>query len=255
MASRIFSRHDASVGMRAHGTSAPVARLFVRSGIDELRVDLEAGPETGAGRAGAVRRVEREGPRLELLDREPVVRAAVLLAVALLLEVGGLAVARRRGDQDHALAEPQGRLDRVGEPAGVRVGDGQLRLGVERPAVLAARGALGRLGMADHIAVDDDLDGVPLVLVELGDVPDVEHLPVDADTDVALPPGALDDAVALGLAVLDERTRGRAAGCPRAGPAPGRRSAGRSGARWRGRWGSAGCRCARTAAAGGRRSR
>src|SRR4029079_11284505 len=33
IASRIFKRHDASVGIRAHGTSAPSARLFERSGI------------------------------------------------------------------------------------------------------------------------------------------------------------------------------------------------------------------------------
>ena len=32
MASRIFSRQDASVGILAHGTSAPDARLFDRSG-------------------------------------------------------------------------------------------------------------------------------------------------------------------------------------------------------------------------------
>ena len=80
-----------------------------------------------------------------------------------------------------------------------------------------AGGAVGRLGMADDVAVDDDLDGVPLVLVELGDVPDVEHLPVDADADVALPPGAFDDAVALGLAVLDERTEDEQPGALRQG--------------------------------------
>ncbi len=33
MASRILSRQDASVGIRAHGTSAPLARLFDRSGM------------------------------------------------------------------------------------------------------------------------------------------------------------------------------------------------------------------------------
>src|SRR5512144_2109570 len=33
IASRIFSRHDASFGIFAHGTRAPAARLFVLSGI------------------------------------------------------------------------------------------------------------------------------------------------------------------------------------------------------------------------------
>ena len=69
----------------------------------------------------------------------------------------------------------------------------------------AARRALGRLGVADDVAVDDDLDRVALVLVELGRVRDVDHLAVDPDADEALAPGAVEDAVALGLAVLDER--------------------------------------------------
>ena len=59
--------------------------------------------------------------------------------------------------------------------------------------------------MADDVAVDDDLDRVALVLVELGRVGDVDHLAVDPDADEALPAGAVEDAVALGLAVLDQR--------------------------------------------------
>ena len=69
----------------------------------------------------------------------------------------------------------------------------------------AALGALGRLGVADDVAVDDDLDRVALVLVERRRLGQVVHLAVDADADEALPPGALEDPVALGLAVLDER--------------------------------------------------
>ena len=77
---------------------------------------------------------------------------------------------------------------------------GSMRTAVRRPL-----GALGRLGVADDVAVDDDLDRVALVLVELRRVGDVDHLAVDADADEALPAGGLEDAVALGLAVLDER--------------------------------------------------
>ena len=173
---------------------------MTRSGID-----LQLGAEAGAGRAGAVRRVEREAARLELVDREAVVRAAVLLAVAPLLERRRLAVARRRGDQDDALAEAERGLDRVGQPAGVRIRDDLAGLRVDRPAVRRARGALGRLGVADDVAVDDDLDRVALVLVELRRVGDVDDLAVDPDADEALPPGAVEDPVALGLAVLDQR--------------------------------------------------
>ena len=150
-------------------------------------------------------RVEREAARLELVGRVAVVRAAELLAVALLLEGRGLVVARRRGDEHDALAEPQRRLDRVGQPAGVRVRDDEAGLGVERTAVVRARRALGRLGMADDVAVDDDLDRMTLVLVELGRVRDVQHLAIDPDADETLAPGAVEDPVALGLAVLDQR--------------------------------------------------
>ena len=78
-------------------------------------------------------------------------------------------------------------------------------LRVDRPAVGRALGAVGRLGVADDVAVDDDLDRVALVLVELRRVGDVEHLAVDPDADEALAAGAVEDPVALGLAVLDER--------------------------------------------------
>ena len=90
---------------------------------DEVGVDLEPRAEAGAGRARAVRRVEREAARLELVGGVAVVRAAVLLAVATFLELERLAVARRRRDQDHALAQAQRRLDRVGQPARVGVRD------------------------------------------------------------------------------------------------------------------------------------
>ena len=91
---------------------------------------------------------------------------------------------------DDALAEPQRGLDRVGQPAGVGVRDDRAGLRVDRPAVGARARALGRLGVADDVAVDDDLDRVALVLVELGRVGDVEHLAVDADADEALAAGA-----------------------------------------------------------------
>ena len=51
-----------------------------------------------------------------------------------------------------------------------------------------------------------------LVLVELGRVGDVDHLAVDPDADEALAPGAVEDPVALGLAVLDERAEDEQAG-------------------------------------------
>src|SRR5215210_9072406 len=66
--------------------------------------------------------------------------------------------------------------------------------------------------MTNDESVDDDLDRVPLVLVELGRVRKVVHLPVDADADEALPPRGLEDAVAFGLAVLDQRAEDEQSG-------------------------------------------
>ena len=91
-------------------------------------------------------------------------------------------------------------------------------LGVDRSAVGRPRRTLGRFGVADDVAVDDDLDGVALVLVELGRrVGDVVHLAVHPDADEALPPGGVDDPVALGLAVLDERAEDEQPGALRQG--------------------------------------
>src|SRR4051794_8778166 len=58
--------------------------------------------------------------------------------------------------------------------------------------------------MTNDEAVDDDLDAVTLVLVEGGRLGEVVHIPVDADADEALPTGVVEDAVALGLPVLDQ---------------------------------------------------
>ena len=80
-----------------------------------------------------------------------------------------------------------------------------------RPARVALR-ALRRLGVADDVAVDDDLDRVALVLVERSRLGEVHRLAVDPDADEALATGALEDPVALGLAVLDERSEDDEAG-------------------------------------------
>ncbi len=184
---------------------------------DEVRIDLQPRAEPGAVRAGAVRRVEREAARLEVVDREPVVRAGVALRVAALLERRRLVLPRRRGDDHDALAETERGLDRVGQPGGVGVGHRQAGLRVERPAVRVARRILGRLGPVDDVAVDDHLDRVALVLVERRRLGQVVLLAVDADADEALLLGGLEHPVALGLAVLDERTEDQQPGPLRQG--------------------------------------
>ncbi len=59
--------------------------------------------------------------------------------------------------------------------------------------------------MAHDQPVDDDLDRVPLVLVEALDLVEVELLPVHADAHEALPANGLEDALALRLAIPDQR--------------------------------------------------
>ena len=164
-------------------------------------------------------RVEAEAARLELVHRGAVVRAAVPLAVAALLEVGRLTVAWRRRDQDHSLAQAQRRLDGVGQPGRIgrlgrltRRGFGRGRLAGRHAARRAlepvGRGGafVGRLfGVPHDESIDHDLDGVALVLVELARLRQIHLLAVDTDAGEALAADLVEDPVALGLAILDHR--------------------------------------------------
>src|SRR5205823_4886757 len=118
---------------------------------------LEPDAEARARRAGAMGRVEREAPRLEIVDRRPVVRAGIPLAEALLLEGSRLTVTGRRGDQDDTLPEPQRGLDGIREPRRIGVLARGAGLGIDRPAAVVAAPAAGRLRPPDHVPIDDDL--------------------------------------------------------------------------------------------------
>ena len=94
-----------------------------------------------ADRAPAERAVEREVVRRELLEAPPAAVARAVLAVAVDVPVRLVGLVADPGDVDHALAQVERRLDRVGQP---------------RP---------GR--PADHRAVDDDLDPVLAAMAQL----------------------------------------------------------------------------------------
>ncbi|MDH6227518.1 hypothetical protein M2169_004488 [Streptomyces sp. MJP52] len=133
---------------------------------DQLGVDLHARADAGAVGAGAEGRVEGEGARLQLLEGEVVVRAVqVLREHALALGVVGREVDEVQ--HDHAAGEAERGLHGVREAA----------LG----------GALHREAVHDH------LDGVLLLLLQLGRVGELDRR--------AVHPGA---AVALGLQVGEE---------------------------------------------------
>ncbi len=193
-------------GQQAADAERTLAQALGRIGDEQCRVDLELGTEARAGGTRAVRRVEREVAGFQLFHREPVDGTAVLLAVAAFVERRRFVLPWGGRDQHDALAEAQRRLDGVGKPRGVGIGHDLAAVRVDRPAVGGPRRAVGRFGVAHDVAVDHDLDGVALVLVELGwRVGDVVHLAIHPDADVALAPGGFDDPVALRLAVLDER--------------------------------------------------
>ena len=81
-----------------------------RVGNEQVGVDLLLRAEPGAARAGAVRRVEREDPRLELGQRDAVLGAGEPLGVRAAL------AALEQVDHDEPLGERDRGLDRLREP-------------------------------------------------------------------------------------------------------------------------------------------
>jgi hypothetical protein len=202
-ASVILSRQPPSV------TSAPTEPPRLHHALGSIRdhevgVDLEARPEARARRAGAVRRVEAEAARLELVDRRAVVRARVALGERRSSK-SGASPSRGAGAIS---TTPSPSRSAVSIESASRAGPDPrslARLRVDRAAALVACPLGGRLGTAHDEPIDDDLDRVALVLVERGRLGEVVLLAIDANADEALLPRRLEDPVALGLAVLDER--------------------------------------------------
>ncbi len=97
-------------GARGPRQDGPVVQRQRRVRHDQLGIDLHLRAEPRAARAGAVRRVEREHPRLQLRHRGAAVQAHEALRV-------GADVPRLRIlDVDDALGARHRRLDRVGQP-------------------------------------------------------------------------------------------------------------------------------------------
>ena len=140
---------------------------------DQLGVDLHLRAEPGAARAGAVRRVEREHPRLQLRHRGAAVEAHEALRVG--DDLVGLDVL----DVDDALGARDGGLDRVGEP-------------------------LPEVG-AHHEPVDHDRDVVLVLLVEDDVLLEPAQLAVDLDAREAVASQLLEELPVLALAAADHR--------------------------------------------------
>ena len=140
---------------------------------DEVGVDLHLRAQAGAARAGAVRGVEGEHPRLELGHRDAAVQAGEALG-----EGQDLAL-RQDLDLEDALGQRDRGLDRVGEP-------------------------LAQLGPHDQ-AVHDDRDVVLELLVEDDLLLEQAQLAVDLDAREALVAQLLELLAVLALAAADDR--------------------------------------------------
>ena len=92
------------------GSDGAVLQRQVGIGDDELGVDLVAGAEPVAGRAGAVRRVEREVARRQVLEAHPAGGAGEVLAEGERVLRGGLTVAGDDHDLGHAVGQGEGGL-------------------------------------------------------------------------------------------------------------------------------------------------
>ena len=118
---------------RAHGAIAPSASDFGSSGTTLRGVEVPGRAQALAGRAGAVRRVERKGPRRHLGHADAADDAGQLAREEPVAAV-------ERVDDDDAVGEVERRLHRI------------------RQALLHAR--------AHDEPVDDDVDGVVLAAVQ-----------------------------------------------------------------------------------------
>ena len=139
---------------------------------EQVGVDLELRAEPRAPRAGAVRRVEREDPRLELGQRDAVLGAREVLAVEERLAVD-------HGDPDEPFRQRRRRLDRLCQP-------------------------LAQVGL-HHEAVDHDLDRVLELLVEDDLLLEQPLLAVDLDAREAVATQLLEDVPELALAAAHDR--------------------------------------------------
>jgi hypothetical protein len=181
----------AAVGARAGpGRDGALGDRQALVGDDEVGVELLQVAEPGAVAAGAVGGVEREDPRLELLQEGAVLRAGEALGVELVDAVVG-----QEGAHE-ALAGGEGELGRLGQARAVR--------------------------LVDLHPVDDDLDVVLLVALEVAGRGLVDRLDdaVETHAGEALLLEVREQLAVLALAAAHDRRQQQRAGARVAGHEP-----------------------------------
>ena len=156
-----------------------------------LLINLEAEAETGAGFAGAMRGVKAERTRLQIINHRAVVGAAELLAEESLFKGRLLLLGGCWGNNGEPLSQLNCRLYGVGKPAAI---------GDRKWLPLLVNGVL------DNKAVDDDLNGVALLLVKLRQIIGTEVVlhAVHAHAAESGLPRRLIHALPLALAIAQE---------------------------------------------------
>ena len=156
------------------GVEGPLGQRHVRIRHHELGIHFEVRSQPVAARARAVRRVEREVPRLQLFERQAVEQAREVLRVC----VDRAAVDEL--DRDHPIGKAERRLDGVGE--------------TPLDPVL------------HHEPVDDDVDRVLVIAVKPDLLGELLDLTVDLGAREALLREVGQKLLVLPLALTDDRS-------------------------------------------------
>ena len=165
--------HEAERPGAHPGLQSALPDAQVPVGHHKIGVDLHTVAEACAGRTGTVGVIEAEGARLQLAKAYVAVHAGEVLREEQLLAVDDR-------HEDGAAGHPEGGLYRVGDAT---------RLGA----------------ITDDQAVDHDLDGVPLLLIEGGNAGKVVDIAIDAHPDESRAAGLLEDLLVLALPASHHR--------------------------------------------------
>ena len=156
-----------------------LVQRLVRIGNDQFGVDFQLVSDTRAFRAGAIRRVEGEGARFDLVEFQLMaVRAGAFLGERLATVRILLVQIDEIGD-DHAFGKLQRRFDGIGQTLADTV--------------------------LDHQTIHHHFDGVLLLLGELDVIGQLPHLTVDQRTCVTIATQQFEQILEFALAAAHDR--------------------------------------------------